>query len=364
MVLSDRAKAWIAGVLAVVALLGVGFGTVIFGDVFDDAERPGQRETTPTIDVVAQPEASFEPTEVLRLRWGKGPRDVWVQPENVGSTFESFSIDEAGRILIADHPKWHVGARVRRFAPDGKLERTWLTPSGSVFFEPLGDGVMYVLSRGAGPSEQIVVWGEEGSVLATFALAPEMNSTGLLRTGDVIGVNASVPELTQSTVHYRETFTPVLQLGMTEATLLQQVAVPGYGVDTSGSLYVRDRLSQGLGEGAPTGQTVALSDGRALRIPDDATPIGVDGDTVWLVMPPYEGPDDRVERAGWPLGAGLYVEVLAGRVDGTAVGRVLVPWSPQLAFARRRFFLSEGGLWQVVADTEGLSVRRYSEVGR
>lgn len=356
-----RRISWLAGVIAVAALLGVGFATYVLGGRGEQRAVPA----VPMVDAQKAPKRGYELTEALRLAWGRGPRDVWVDESWFGSTFESFAVDSRGRILVADHPKWHVGARVRRFSAEGRLERTWLTPSGSTFFEPSGDGIMYVLARGEGSSERVVFVREDGSAEGTFGVPPAVNSTALLRAGALVGVTNQVPDVTLAdrTMRIEEGFFGVARVTTSGPVASAGGNVAAFGVDTSGRLYARLRRVDGFTLDAPTVQTLTLVGGRRLRLPDRATPIGVDGDTVWFAMPVSTGPNDRLDRPGWPLGAAPDAEVLAARTDGTLQLRAIVPWSPRLANSQRRLFVTPGTLWVADADSRGVVVRRYKAVG-
>lgn len=360
--MKNRRTIWIAGVLSLVALLGVGFLTYFFGG----SGKPASGDAVPVIALDKAPLKSYAPTEVLRLRWGRGARDVWVDEKTGwGSTFETFALDDKGRIYIADHPAWHVGARVRRFSANGALEKTWLTPSGSVYFEPLGEGIMFVLARGEGAStEQIIVMRENGSVEGTYAVPAGVNSTALVRAGDTVGVTIQVPDvmLTSQTMRIEERFFPIFRLGTGKPVPVTPSPVPGYGVDTDGHLYVRVRAVKGYTLDDATEQKVELGSGKTVRLPDRSTPVGVNGDTLWFTMPLGRGPDERIERAGWPLGDESEIELLAGRADGTAVARLLVPYPQRLYNARRRLFVTRDAVWSVTADAQGIAIRRYKAV--
>jgi len=103
----------IAGAVAIAVLLGSGLATYLLGDAAQETSG------IPRVDPEKKPLQRYESTEMLRLKWGNGPRDVWVDDDFFGCTLDTFSVDDEGRVLIADHPEWHIGARVRRFSPMG-----------------------------------------------------------------------------------------------------------------------------------------------------------------------------------------------------------------------------------------------------
>ncbi len=351
----------IAGSVAVAVLLGSGLATYLLGG--DGTVT----EDVPRVDLDKRPLRSYEPTEKFRLNWGKGPRDVWVDEHFFGATLDTFSVDDRGRILIADHPEWHVGARVRRFAADGRLERTWLTPAGSIFFEFFGNGIMYVTASGGGPSESVWLVSEDRSTVASFPVPPKLNSTSLFRTGDVLVVTTEVAELASDPdrTRIRPMAVPVVLLtkeGPEPAPV--QTAEAGAGPETTGGMYKRLVEANGWFVSADSTQTITLSDGRAVRIPGLAAPLGVDGDTVWMQMRVAKAPETHVERPGWPMGLANEVEVIAGRVDGRFEARVIAPWSPYLLDAKRRFLVTKGAFWALTADRRGVSLLKYGPVER
>lgn len=352
----------IAGTLSIVALIGVGLATYLLGGGEDGADDAGG---VPRVDFEQEPERSYEPTEVLRLAWGAGESDLWPEPATTGSTLDGFAVTDDGGVMIADHPAWHVGARVRVFSPAGLLERTWLTPSGSVFFQPFGTGIMYVIAKQGGPQEHVEMMSEDGSVVTSFPVPPEVNSASLFMTGDLIVVTSEVAQLADDpkAMRIEPSAYPVVRLRPDGLSAISDPApFPGAGADVAGATYERLVESDAWIVTPDSTQTVTIDDGRTLRIPAVSTPFGVDGDIVWMVMPRATATDTRVDRAGWPYGVSTEAEILAARMDGTFVAREVVPWSPLLQDAQRRLLVTRGAFWLLDADAEGMTVSRYEAV--
>lgn len=353
----------VVGALSVAALIGIGLATYLLGGDAP-AEQAG---AVPQIDFETGPERSFEPTEVLRLAWGEGDTEIWPDPATVGATIDGFAVTDEGDMVVADHPSWHVGARVRRFSSDGVLERTWLTPSGSVFFQPFGTGIMYVTAKQGGPQEHVELMSEDGSVVTSFPIPPEINSAALYRAGDFIVVTSDVAQLADQpkAMRIEPLAYPVVAL-QTDGPIAvpDPQPSPGAGADTAGGPYQRLLESDSWLVTPDSTQTVTLADGRAVRIPGVSTVVGVDGEVVWMVMPRTTATDTRLERAGWPYGVSAEAEVMATRVDGTFVAREIVPWTPLLQDAHPRLFVRRDALWLLNADPDGLSVVRYEAVER
>jgi len=114
--------------------------------------------------------------------------------------------------------------------------------------------------------------------------------------------------------------------------------------------------------GADATQTITLSDGRAVQVPGLATPIGVDGDLVWMHMRTTQAPETHVERPGWPMGVSDDIEVIGGHADGRFETRIVAPWSPYLMDAKRRLLVTKGGLWAITADRRGVALLKYTAV--
>jgi hypothetical protein len=357
-------KTMLAGALSLLVLLGIGLATYLLGG--GTAARP-PGDGVPRIDLSKSPVLSYEPTEALRLRWGRGRADAWVDTRWFGPTLDTFAIDDMGGPVIVDHPAWHQGARVRRFARDGRLERTWLTQPGSVFFEPFGTGIMFVTAPGKGGTERVRLVSEDGSVRRSFPVPAGVNSTALFRVGDLLGVTSEVPQVSNDPngLRIESRFFPVVLLtpqGPESAPV--QTGEGGYRADTEGRIYQRVVESSAWAVQADSTQTVTLADGRALRLPGLATPVGVDRDVVWMVMPQVTAPDTVIERPGWPMGRSGEVEVIAARVDGTYLARVIVPWSPLLGDVKRRLYVTRDTLWVLSGDREGVSLLRYRAARR
>lgn len=361
---SRTRKVVVAVVIALAALGGVGIANYFLAG---DRGGPDGDATIPMIGFDEPPTRSYEPTEILRLGWGEGPREIWVDREWFGATLEGFAITQGGGILLADHPKWHIGARVRRFSRAGELERTWLTPAGSVFFEPFGTGIMYVSARGGGPNEHVHLVSEDGSVEASFPVPPGVDSTSLFRAGDALYVTHEEADLAQDpeALRLEPEVVRIVQLAPDGPIAAPAQALsPGAGADTDGELFGRLVESDSWVVHQGSTQTVTVRDGRALRVPGTALPFGVDGSLVWMVMPRAKAPDSRVDRPAWPYGTSPEAEVIAADLDGTLVARLVVPWSPLLPDGQRRLLVTRGALWLLRADTEGIALVRYTAVDR
>src|SRR5512145_894034 len=91
---SNSLRVVLGGVLAIAVLLGVGFATYLFGGT-----KTGPLDgAVPSLDVGSPVARSFEPRDVLRLRWGQGPGDVWSDDRWPGTTFETFAVDGDSRV--------------------------------------------------------------------------------------------------------------------------------------------------------------------------------------------------------------------------------------------------------------------------
>ncbi len=352
----------VIGSAAIAALLGAGFATYLFGG----AGKPPP-ELVPQVDLSQPPALDLEPTVVLRLPWGTGDGDVWADPEGSGSTVGRLAVTPDGRILLADHPGWHVGARVRRFSPEGKLEATWMTPPGSTLFEPFGNGIMYVTARGESMSETLRLLSEDGSVEASFPIPAEVNSANLFRAEDRLFVTSEIFMFDDvpAAMRFEPQAVPIVELlAEGPAPVEEQVAVVGAGADTAGRMYRRLLEEDGFNPTEDSTHTITWPDGSMLRVPGMSTPLGVDGDVVWVVMPRSFAPEVAVGRAGWPYALVPEAEVIAASHTGRLIAREIVPWSVFLPDLLPRARVAAGALWLLDADAEGVTVLRYGEVKR
>lgn len=353
----------IAGVLSIAALIGVGFATYMFGGSAEDAGDTA----VPFVEFSEPPLKEFVPDVVLRLGWGEGPGEVWADPDWLGSTVDAFAVTEAGEILIVDHPEWHAGARVRRFTASGRVDATWLTPPGSVLFEPFGNGIMFVTAKAGGPSEQLSLVSEDGSVEASFALPPGVNSTSLFRAENRLFVTMEIAQVAQDPAYLRiePKAVPIVDLTYGGPVASPPAEpIPGAGADTAGRMFHRLIEGDSYSVRPDSTHTVTSSDGATLRLPGLAVPFGVDDGVVWMVLPRATAPETYIDRPGWPYARMPEAEVLAARMDGTLLVRMVVPWSTLLADEQRHLYLTKGALWVLDADTDGISVLRYEEVER
>lgn len=350
-----RYRVAMTGVLSIAALLGVGLATYYLGGTSDSSEGG-----MPRVDSESTAVGSYGYEEVLRLERGAGDRQIWFS-EDGQLGLEALSVDQQGRMFIADHPPGVVG-RVRRFGPDGVLQATWETPAGSTLYTPDGDGLLYVLSKAIFPTETIVRVNELGSVEATYAVPARYNSTSVLRVGDDLGITINVAMVdTQAGITLLEdTFLPIVSNGapLTEIEV-RELSRPGWSVDGEGRLVARRSEIDGVRRSDPTTQTVTFADGARLQVPGHSHVLGISSDAVWLIPEYLMASEWAIERPGWPVGALPQAEVLAAEKDGSLRQRLVVPWSPQLAYTTTRACVAAGDLWLAVADKKGVTIRRY-----
>lgn len=352
------------GVIALALLLGIGLLTYLYGG---QGETPADGSGPTGVAFEETPVRDYVREEVLRLGYGDGEAEIWVDEDRNGSTLETFRVMDDGRVMVADHPTWHVGARVRRFTAAGELERTWLTPPGSLFFEPFGTGIMFVTARGGASTEHVWLMSEDGSVVESFPADPAINSTALVRVDDALCLRTEAALLGEGAVkvHIEPQLHPVVLL-TADGPVQHPGATPGsgYDVDTSGKVFTWLVESAEWDISSESTNVVATPEGDELRLPGLAVPVGVDGDDVWMTMPPQSASLERVEVAGWPLGTSHETEVLVAGLDGEYRARIIAPYSPLIPGTRRRFQLTADAFWVMTADTEGVSLLRYTEVTR
>lgn len=350
-----RYRGVLLGAASLVVLLGVGLATYFLGDTFSSDEGG-----MPRVDVESTGAASAGYEEVLRLERGAGEREVWFS-EDAQLGLESLSVDQQGRIFITDHPPGVVG-RVRRFASDGTLQATWETPVASTLFTPDGDGLLYVLSKAVAPTETIVRVSEDGSIEATYSIPARYNSTSVLRVGEELGITINVAMIDTGIglTLLEDTFLPIVRGDTVLSELeVRQLSRPGWMVDEEGEIVARRSEIDGVQRSDPTTQTVTFGDGSELQVPGHAQVLGVSADKVWLIPELGFASEWSIQRPGWPVGALPQAEVLVAGKDGSLHQRLVVPWSPQLAFSASRAVVAAGDLWLAVADETGVTIRRY-----
>ncbi len=355
-----RYRGVLIGALSIVVLLGVGLATYFLGDTFSEST-----EGIPRVDAESIDAASHGYEEVLRFERGAGEREIWFS-EDGQMGLESLSVDQQGRIFIADHPPGVVG-RVRRFGPDGALQATWETPAGSTLYTPDGDGLLYVLSKAIFSTETLVRVREDGSIEATYAIPARYNSTSVLRTGADLGITISVAMVDTGAglTVLEDTFLPIVRDDTVLSELeIRQLSRPGWSVDETGRLVARRSEIAGVRRSDPTTQTVTFGDGSILQVPGHAQVLGISDDAVWLIPELGYVSEWATLRPGWPAGALPQAEVLVAEKDGSLRQRLIVPWSPQLAYSMNRVVIAGGDLWLAVADETGMTIRRYAGSGQ
>jgi hypothetical protein len=232
------------------------------------------------------------------------------------SGFET-SFAGRGGLYVVDRIGSQATPRVRLYE-DGKLVRTYMAPVASYLFAPYGDGFSYVIAKVGGGSSSAVIVDERGKDVAKYTIPLKLNSGGLRTIGDTLYTVAWSGGYDQRTLETRghDVLVPVAIKGK-QATEQQASAgqIEAGWLGPNGSrLRHMTRLRY-----LKDPENYAVTPQRAVRIPNDATLLGMDGsERTWVLLAPRSL--TRRGAAGWPTVSDETALVVAFDRTGTVVG--------------------------------------------
>jgi len=362
MVRRSRTRTIVIALVALVVLLGVGFATY-----FLNLNRKPETVATSVRARFDQPKTlGYAPEVVTTLTFTEKRTDAAKQTGIAHSLEAVFATDD--RVYIVDHPKWHIGSRVRWFSRTGEFLGQHLAPSGSTLFSASPDGFAYVLAKSGREDERVLLFDREGSLESTFTVPLGANSGGLAFFDGEVYVSAQSGEasLEGQTISVSEVYVPVTSGGRqaTDAEAEKGV-LEFWRLGDDGKRYRREISTDGFGSQAVTTQYVTrVVDGAKLELPATAIPLAVDkqGRLVVGLNPTGIGGSGR-PLAGWPAAKEPYSEIAFVSFDGTTralnVIDTILP-----AFPVRYFDLDEDGYWTLTAGADSVKLKHYVAVTR
>lgn len=344
------------------AVLGIGMATYFLGGIGSE-KKPASGIRTSTLRFEGVPAAA--PLEKLSQSTLPlaGPERI---AANAGlSSLEAVFSGSDGLTYVVDHETERPGARVRWYKA-GVRAGEHDAPPGSALFASTPRGFAYVVAKGQGSHERLMLLGRDGSVEGSYTVPLEINSGTIVTRDDDVYVVAWSGFIDPDTkeVTGEDVLVPVVVDGRqaTDAEA-RDGTVDGWRFAKTGTWEYRLTMDPRAEEGRQTRSAISLGD-EELEIPYEAVRLGVDdGGRAWILLPPHRVTERSV--AGWPALADEFALLVAvtpgGRVVGAMPLRVTeATFWPDIALARRfgfdgqRLTVAERTAAGVVVTTYGV----------
>jgi hypothetical protein len=232
------------------------------------------------------------------------------------SGFETSFMGRNG-LYVVDRVGVPATPRVRLFEA-GKLRQTYIAPVGSYLFARYEDGFSYVIAKVEGRSSRAVIVDGRGKDAANYAIPLHLNSGGLRTIGDTLYTVAWSGGYDQRTLVTKghDVLVPVAIRGAQASDQQASVGqIDALWVGPNGSKLQHISRLRYLKDP----ENYAVTPQRAVRIPNDATLLGMDDQRrTWVLLAPRTL--STRGAAGWPTRSDETALVVAFDQSGTVVG--------------------------------------------